>query len=141
ERTDLDAWLERPRITAVTGTGEGVVSPAGQEVNYGTAATFTLAPAAGWSPSRVPDLLNPPWSMVPSSYTLTLTNVTQDRDLSVVFEAVPDLVASDVLIPAEAFNGEPIPVTWTLTNHGQAPAVGPWNDRVWLSADATAGDD
>lgn len=141
ERTDLDAWLERPRITAVTGTGEGVISPAGQEVNYGTAATFTLTPAAGWSPSRVLDLLNPPWSMVPSSSTLTLTSVTQDRDLSVVFEAVPDLVVSDVLIPAEAFNGEPIPVTWTLTNHGQASAAGPWIDRVWLSADAAAGDD
>lgn len=139
--TGIDAWLVRPRITAEVAAGMGAFTPAAMEVDYGATAVFTLAPDPGWSPLRVADLLNPPWAVAPSSYTFTLTNVTQDRDLAVTFEAVADLVVTDIVAPAEAFNGEPILVSWTLTNHGSGVATGPWNDRVFLSDDPEPGND
>ncbi len=49
----------------------------------------------------------------------------------------PDLVPSGVSGPATASAGQSVPVTWTDTNSGNATAVGPWTDEVFLSYDGT----
>ena len=49
-----------------------------------------------------------------------------------------DLVASDVVIPTQAFSGDTIPVEFTVTNLGSGPTdVSTWTDTIWLSADKT----
>lgn len=53
----------------------------------------------------------------------------------------PDLVALDVTAPNSGDAGQEISVSWKTRNRGDADASGPWRERVWLSADATAGND
>lgn len=47
----------------------------------------------------------------------------------------PDLVVSSVAHPANTFSGTTIPMTWTVTNQGEATAVAPWYDAVYLTSD------
>jgi predicted outer membrane repeat protein len=47
----------------------------------------------------------------------------------------PDLVVSSVAHPANTFSGTTIPLTWTVTNQGEATAMGSWYDVVYLTAD------
>ena len=54
---------------------------------------------------------------------------------------LPDLIVSDLIAPIEAFSGQNIVVSWTLTNQGQAAASGTWTDRVFLSEDLNVGGD
>ncbi|MDB5349218.1 MAG: hypothetical protein JWN86_465, partial [Planctomycetota bacterium] len=53
-----------------------------------------------------------------------------------------DLRVDSILIPPSAKSGDLVPLSWTVTNHGQAPATGAWSDTAYLSADGTqdAGD-
>ncbi|WP_198648553.1 CARDB domain-containing protein, partial [Cyanothece sp. BG0011] len=44
----------------------------------------------------------------------------------------PDLVVSDINAPVESLSGQPIDVSWTVTNQGPAEAEGTWWDRVYL---------
>jgi len=43
--------------------------------------------------------------------------------------------------PLEARAGSSQPVSWTVANRGHEPAVGGWVDQVYLSEDATVGND
>ena len=54
---------------------------------------------------------------------------------------LPDLIVSDISAPIEAFSGQNIVVSWTLTNQGEASASGTWTDRVFLSDDLDIGSD
>jgi hypothetical protein len=47
-----------------------------------------------------------------------------------------DLVADTVSIPMTARSGEPLAVTWTVSNHGAFAAEGSWSDTAYLSEDA-----
>ena len=49
----------------------------------------------------------------------------------------PDLVDSSISPPAEGWSGTGITVSWTVTNQGDAPALGTWTDDVYLSSDGT----
>ncbi len=51
--------------------------------------------------------------------------------------AVPDLAPADVAGPPNAGVGQAIIVTWDDTNAGQAAAVGPWSDALYLSSSGT----
>lgn len=53
----------------------------------------------------------------------------------------PNLTISDLETPAEAIAGQPIDVGWRVTNTGIAPAVGDWEDCVYLSDDDQIGGD
>ncbi|TVR47529.1 MAG: tandem-95 repeat protein, partial [Puniceicoccaceae bacterium] len=46
-----------------------------------------------------------------------------------------DLQVDVVTAPTSARVGDPITVTWTVTNHGDEPATGRWTDAVYLSSD------
>ena len=52
-----------------------------------------------------------------------------------------NLAISDVSIPPEGHVGEPLEIHWTVTNTGDAPTVGSWEDCGFLSYDDEVGDD
>ena len=47
----------------------------------------------------------------------------------------PDLVVSSVVHGGDALSGHEANVTWTVTNQGEAAAMGSWIDAVYLSSD------
>ncbi|NQT18153.1 MAG: hypothetical protein HQ592_00500 [Planctomycetes bacterium] len=54
----------------------------------------------------------------------------------------PDLVVANIFAEPEAFAGQEVAVTWTVTNNGPGDADGSWIDRVYLSDDdIPSGDD
>ncbi|HQX55000.1 MAG TPA: CARDB domain-containing protein [Pyrinomonadaceae bacterium] len=67
-------------------------------------------------------------------------NNISTRPLTVSVPPVPDLRASNVQAPIEAFGGQSMLVNWTVTNNGDGatpPATPTWNDVVYLSKDQT----
>ncbi|MCP5526590.1 MAG: VCBS repeat-containing protein, partial [Verrucomicrobiales bacterium] len=48
----------------------------------------------------------------------------------------PDLVVSDVVIPAEGDAGQPISVTWRTHNQGSLDAAAPWTEHIYISPNA-----
>jgi len=69
------------------------------------------------------------------------TNNSASAGAASVLAPYPDLVVTDISAPPEAVSGQLVPITWTVANLGDGPAVGPWGDTVYLSADTTAGGD
>jgi subtilase family serine protease len=54
--------------------------------------------------------------------------------ISITLTPPPDLVATDVQVPASANSGETVEVRWTVRNEGPGPtAAKQWTDRVYLS--------
>ena len=51
--------------------------------------------------------------------------------------SAPDLAAESVTTPATGQFGQPITVTWTVTNQGSAPATGSWDDQLYVSSQPT----
>ncbi len=47
-----------------------------------------------------------------------------------------DLQVSSIVIPASAYSGDPLTVTWTATTAAGFPAAGSWSDAAYLSSDA-----
>lgn len=66
-----------------------------------------------------------------ASRTTVLMN--QDRQVTAHFTA-PDLQVVSVSMPQQAWTGRGFDVTWVVTNAGQSVAVGPWVDRLYLTA-------
>src|SRR5581483_2603392 len=57
--------------------------------------------------------------------------------INVSASPVPDLQVTQVIAPASGVIGQPVSVTWTVRNNGDAAANGTWTDRVFLSLDGT----
>ncbi|MCK4658429.1 MAG: hypothetical protein KAV82_02815, partial [Phycisphaerae bacterium] len=53
----------------------------------------------------------------------------------------PDLQITGLTPPPDIPSGAWVEVTWTVTNMGNAPAIGPWNERISGSTDDIIGDD
>ena len=53
----------------------------------------------------------------------------------------PNLTITDPLAPSEAGTGQQVEIHWTVTNTATVPAVGDWQDRIYLSSDDQVGDD
>jgi hypothetical protein len=68
-------------------------------------------------------------------------NNFKSESISISLPPLPDLVVSSIDAPIEAFSGQNIQYSWTVTNHGTGPATGTWSDRVLLSADTAVGND
>jgi len=61
-----------------------------------------------------------------------------DNDLaSPITLAVADLAPVGLAAPAKAAFGQPLPITWTVTNQGPVDALPNWVDRLYVSGDAT----
>ncbi len=64
-------------------------------------------------------------------------NISAPSAVTVTAPPTPDLVPSNVqFVTGSSLAGEPLTVTWTVTNSGDVEAAGPWTDRVWASTDA-----
>ncbi|NCT62651.1 MAG: hypothetical protein GPJ03_06150, partial [Microcystis aeruginosa G13-01] len=61
--------------------------------------------------------------------------------LTIASDDLPDLVVSNIVAPTNTQSGKSIEITWTLKNQGNADASGTWTDYVYLSNDATIGND
>jgi hypothetical protein len=57
----------------------------------------------------------------------------------IIFNLTPpaDLIVSNVVSPPNGSPGEPITFNWTVQNTGDDPALGIWNDAIYLSSDQT----
>ncbi len=66
-------------------------------------------------------------------------NNERASDVPMVIELPPpsDLVVSGITVPSAARSGEPIRLSWTVTNQSDEVASGTWTDSVFLSEDAT----
>lgn len=53
----------------------------------------------------------------------------------------PDLVVTNIVAPAAGLPGQQVPFIWTIRNVGTVPAIGPWSDQLFLSADNVIGGD
>jgi hypothetical protein len=68
-------------------------------------------------------------------------NTGRSAEVPVTLFPPPNLVVASVSMPATAFEGSPIDVTWTVRNTGTGPADGTWTDRLALRrADAPGRD-
>ncbi|KPK48400.1 MAG: hypothetical protein AMK72_07040, partial [Planctomycetes bacterium SM23_25] len=69
-------------------------------------------------------------------------NANHAGPVTLTLPDLPDLAVSGVAVDAEVgLAGHPVEFTWTLTNAGTLALEGTWNEKVYLSTDAVAGDD
>ena len=61
-----------------------------------------------------------------------LNNVQQTNGGAVLLASVPDLAVGTVSAPSSVVLGQPVTVSWTDVNQGDADATGEWVDRVYL---------
>ena len=54
-----------------------------------------------------------------------------------VLVSAPNLILETVAAPAEGVLGESVILRWVVKNHGTAPAVAAWEDRLFLSSRST----
>ena len=77
------------------------------------------------------------------SYDVVVSNrygtVTSDVAVLTVITNIPDLETIGLTGPASALAGQPVSVSWTTTNAGNATANAPWQETL-LVADNPAGD-
>ncbi|MCX6904954.1 MAG: hypothetical protein NTW03_16040, partial [Verrucomicrobia bacterium] len=76
--------------------------------------------------------------MVDSANEVVESNETNNTTFSAAATviAVPDLVVTQISAPASAIMGQTVPLVFTLTNLGAAPAFVPWQNRILLASDA-----
>lgn len=53
----------------------------------------------------------------------------------------PDLLVDSLTIPPDGWTGQAMDVKWTVGNHGDSTAFGPWTENVYLSTDSLIGGD
>src|SRR5207302_6698148 len=65
-------------------------------------------------------------------------NNARPSAVPLVIELPPpsDLQVDDIAIPLTGRAGDPVTVTWAVSNHGDFPAAGAWSDKAYLSEDA-----
>src|SRR5262249_18475113 len=49
---------------------------------------------------------------------------------------LPDLAVANVLSPTNGFSGQPVTLSWVVTNQGAAIAIGPWSDTILLATNS-----
>ncbi|MCB1128087.1 MAG: hypothetical protein KDM81_16460, partial [Verrucomicrobiae bacterium] len=68
-------------------------------------------------------------------------NTRESVAVAVSLPPMPDLAVQTVAGPGDAFPGGEVELVWTVVNLGEAPVPAPWQERLFLSADAVPGDD
>jgi Ca2+-binding RTX toxin-like protein/subtilase family serine protease len=68
-------------------------------------------------------------------------NSASSQPISLSLPPLPDLVVSSIITPTEGLSGQQVEVAWTITNQGTKEATGEWTDNVYLSNDASIGQD
>jgi len=84
-------------------------------------------------------------TLAPASDTtslITASNQTGATSASLtVLSPKPDLTISPAAVPGSAQTDAAFNISWSVRNQGQARAVAPWTDRVFLSTDNQLGND
>ncbi|HVX09989.1 MAG TPA: CARDB domain-containing protein [Pirellulales bacterium] len=57
--------------------------------------------------------------------------------ISLTLPTLPNLVPTNIAVPASGLTGQSFVVSWTDQNNGTATATGPWQDDVWISTSNT----
>jgi hypothetical protein len=57
--------------------------------------------------------------------------------ITITLGPVPDLIVTNLIVPAVAYEGQPFTATWTVQNIGPVPANATWIDAGYLSLDQT----
>ena len=116
--------------------------------------TGALAPDGFYTVSTLFDV---PPGLSGAYYIIVLTNPTSTQQpRGIVLEsnesnnttatAVPmlitvppptDLQVDSITVPAGATAGEPVTISYTVSNHSTQPAIGSWSDSVYISPDPT----
>jgi hypothetical protein len=63
------------------------------------------------------------------------------RTLTSAIGLYADLAVSNITVQGNPAAGQPVTVSWTVTNHGTREATGAWSEQLLLSGDAVAGND
>lgn len=71
----------------------------------------------------------------------TATNNTLAKPITLTQPPLPDLAVTALTAPLHLEAGQPIQVRWTVTNHTDHAAPGPWTETVYLSTDSQPGGD
>jgi CARDB len=69
------------------------------------------------------------------------TNEANNTSAVAIQIVAPDLVVADITTVQETISGQPVSVSWTLTNQGNGATTRNWVDRVYLSSDSLVGGD
>jgi subtilase family serine protease len=68
-------------------------------------------------------------------------NRTSSQSINLSLPPLADLVVTNIITPTEGLSGQQIEVSWTITNQGTKDVTGEWMDHVYLSNDASIGQD
>lgn len=62
------------------------------------------------------------------------TNTAAIDNLSFLLPvSLPNLVVDNMAVPATATAGQPVQISWRVSNNGSSPAAGPWTDTITLA--------
>ncbi len=118
-------------VTLMTSDATEATVPATVTIAAGhTSATFTVG-----TPADTMDL-----GTVQPTITASASAFAPGQAQLIVTDApAADLLVSTVTADATALNGQLFNVSYTVTNQGTAPAVGPWQDQVFITNQPTGG--
>jgi hypothetical protein len=139
--TDVSDWQDNVYISPnADGSGStylgafshiGFITP-GQ--GYTRSATVTI-PDTYSGPAYffvdVPGSINPQGGS-PYEFIYTNNNRGFSAQTQIAATPSPDLIVSNIIVPATASEGSAVDVTWTVTNQGAGEADGSWTDQVYL---------
>ena len=137
--TPVSQWYDRVVLSQDATYGNADDRVLGQFLHEGTINRGEDYPGSG-TVTIPTEVSGPYWLFVATDATNAVYEFShEDNNLSSplpISLSGPDLVVESVSASATAQFGQPIDVTWTVRNNGNAPTQGSWSDRIWLSADA-----
>lgn len=90
------------------------------------------------------DLIVPRLPIGAQTLTVLATDAGGGADsasIRITVNPLPDLVVTDVNVPATALAGQPVQVSWTVQNQGTVATSGGWTETLALSDDNAVGGD
>jgi CARDB len=129
--TNVDSWADTLDLVSTSGAvaatytfthlgalgpGESYTSSADLAVPNGLSGNYRVEATTGG----------------PFEFIYANNDSNTSASVSLQLAPSPDLIVSDAVVPSLATEGDFIDVSWTVSNQGQAAAVGNWTDNVQL---------
>ena len=88
----------------------------------------------------LPSITGSPYPYLSSQTTFIHSQMTESNESDNFFYKVinilppptPDLIVSHISHPTNTFSGHDLTIQWTVTNQGDATAIGAWSDAVYI---------